>query len=302
MATVRTDLSQDLGLDDWRPITRTILSNIEVNFGRGIVRGFPDILDALRAEGRTNAEAFRAKRLPHAGFQSAMLRAVNAAPCPEPLRRYLLGERVSATDLKRAGITGIKDSLSSRNAEQVLATALGGLFHLGLAGTLVLFDENERTLVSTRPTYPRKLQTASNLIRRLIDGCTTGGLIGTAIVFAVLPSFLDNCALHYPALGQRLALPRGSGVVPSWRWPVLQLDAIVPAQEFEDFLDGAIERFRVLLTHCGVNETNLSEFTEESCRRGAAVLAEHVGQGYRRPLMKQLASLALERLDEEGRG
>lgn len=299
MATVRTDLSQELGLDNWQPITRTILDRIEVDLGHGPVRGLPHILDGLRQAGRADTTALKAAMLPHAGFKAAMLRAATIASRPDALRRYLLGERVSAAELKREGIAGVKDPLSRRNAEQVLATVLGGLFRLGLPGTVVLFDENERTLNSTRATFPTKLITAANLMRRVIDSCTTGGLVGTAIVFAVLPGFLDNCALKYPALGQRLALPRGAVVTPAWRWPVLPLDAVTPDQEHEDFLDAAVERFSALMAHCGAAEEGLDEFADELYACGATVLGEQAGQGYRRPLMKQLASLVLDRLGGE---
>ncbi len=174
MAMVQTDLSQDLGLDDWYPITKYILQNLEVRLDGEQVRGLPRILDGLREAGRADLAAFKDAQLPHAGFRNAMLRAVTEPAVSVLLVRYLLGEKVGTGQLQLVGIAGVKDPLSRRNAELVLATVAGGLFRLGLPGTMLLFDENERTLVSGRANPSNKLRIAANLMRRLIDGCTEG--------------------------------------------------------------------------------------------------------------------------------
>ena len=117
---------------------------------------------------------------------------------------------------------------------------LSGLSRLGLPGTLLLFDENESSFFA-RKSPTRKLRTAANIMRRLVDGCTTGNLIGTAAVFAVLPNFLNECAHQYPALGQRLEMPALRHGI-AWRWPVLPVTAVTALAEPEAVLDAASGR------------------------------------------------------------
>lgn len=294
LVVVPTELSRDLGLEDWAAITRHILERVEVRLGGTTVRSLPDILSALGRDGLSGVAALRRAHLPHVGFRAAMLRAAGEPTIPAPLRAYLRGERIGAAQLKRAGVTGIKDPLSRRNAEQVLNTALSGLHHLGLPGTILLFDENERTLATDRAGGSKRLQTAANVMRRFIDGCTTGGIVGTVAVFAVLPGFLEGCTRLYPALGQRLEMARDADMPPAWRWPVLPVEAVGTTPTPEDFLAGIAARLTSLVAGAGVPADGLDVVLH---RAGDAILAEQAGAGYRRPLMKQLATLALDRLD-----
>ena len=297
LAVVQTELSRDLGLEDWSAITRYILERVEVRIGGTAVRSLPDILSAWGRGGLSGVTALRRAHLPHAGVRAAMLRAVGEPNPPAPLRAYLRGERVGAAQLQRAGLDGIKDPLSRRNAEQVLNTALSGLHHLGLPGTLLLFDENERTLIDDRTgraAFSKRLQTAANVMRRFIDGCTTGGIVGTVAVFAVLPGFLENATRLYPALGQRLEMARDADIPPAWRWPVLPVEAVGTIAVPEDFLAGVAARLTDLVAASGAPTAGLAGALHAA---GATVLAEQAGAGYRRPLMRRLAALALERLD-----
>ena len=295
LAVVQTELSRDLGLEDWSLITKYVLEHVELRVAGEPVRSLPAILSALGRTGLAGLAALKRAALPHAGFRAAMLRAVGEPSLPPLLDLYLRGEKVGAGQLKRAGIAGIKDPLSRRNAEQVLNTVLSGLYQLGVPGVLLLFDENERTLVSDRAALSRRLQVAANLMRRLIDGCTTGGLVGAVAVFAVLPGFLENCTRLYPALGQRLEMARESGLAPAWRGPVLPVQAVNTTSEPEEFLAQAAGVVARLVGDCGGATDGLAETLRAE---GAGVLLEHAGAGYRRPLMKRLAALALARLDE----
>ena len=307
MATVQTELSQDLGLEDWHQITQYVLQNLEVRIEGSRVRGLPRILDALRQSGKADVTALKGAPLPHVGFRNAIVRAMTDPEVAPLLDRYLLGDKVSASQLRyvrvvRTGhlqqvrIEGVKDPLSRRNAELALNTVLGALFHLGIPGTMLLFDENERTLVSGRTTLSIKLRIAANLMRRLVDGCTTGGLTGTVVVFAVLPGFLDNCTRQYPALGQRLEMMRGQEQAPAWRWPVLPIDAVSTTRHQECFLKQAVIRLTQLVVHCGGDVDGLEDRLHHE---GNEVLREHAGSDFRRPLMKRLATVAFMRLDEE---
>jgi len=295
LAVVQTELSRDLGLEDWSLITRHILERVEVTRGGVTVRSLPDILSAWGQGSLSGVAALRRAHLPHAGFRAAMLRSVGEPALPAPLRAYLRGERIGAGQLQRAGIDGVKDPLSRRNAEQVLNTALSGLYHLGLRGTLLLFDEDERTLVPGRGAFSKRLQTAANVMRRFIDGCTTGGIVGTVAVFAVLPGFLEQGTRLYPALGQRLEMWRDADTPPAWRWPVVPIEAVGTAPAPEAFLDGIAARLVELAATAGTPTDGLAAALHAA---GEAVLAEHAGAGYRRPLLRRLAALTLERMDE----
>jgi len=302
MVTARMDLTHEIGLDDWRLIAEYVLSNLEVTIGDVSARGLPDILSALAASGEANIEALRAAHLAHTGFQAAMIRAATATPSatramPPVLRSYLLGSRVSLSALKHGGVRGVKDPLVPKNAEQVLSTVLGGLFHLGLPGTLLLFDENESSLFSKRAIAPRKLQAAANIMRRLIDGCTTGELVGTVAVFAVLPGFLDSCAQQYPALGQRLEMPRRVSE-PSWRWPIMPVTSATSLPEPEDFLEAMLGHFQQMLQDSGCDLARVERVVDQMSAEGETLLASQAGSGYRRPLMKHLATLALGVMEE----
>lgn len=298
MAVAWTDLSQALSLEDWRLITLHVLQKVEARIDGETVRTLPRILEAWGPTGRANLDALKQASLAHPGFQTAMFRVAEGTrlspPALDLVHRYLLGEKVGAGQLRKLGVTGIKNPLSSRNAEQVLSTALDGLTHLGLPGTMLLFDENEQTLAVERNTVSRKIQIGANLMRRLIDGCANGTLTGTVAVFAVIPGFLERCARAYPALGQRLQVIRREDPPPAWRWPVLPIHAITTVERPEEFLTAAIGKMEQLVLECG-GEVNGLQAAMRSA--GTQVLERQAGDGYRRELMKLLAVLAMNQME-----
>jgi hypothetical protein len=294
MASARIELSQDLPLEDWRSLTMFLLQHLSISHEGQDVRGLPNILATLRESGRSQTKALRAASLPHAGFKKAMLHASQGVATSPALTSYLLGERVTVRQLQRDGFGDIKDPLTQRNAELVLETVTGGLFHLGVRGTMLLFDETERSFVSNRAFPSAKVRLAANLMRRLIDACTTGRLVGSIIVFAILPGFLENCAQIYEALGQRLEMARGIETAPSWRWPVLPVDALTATRGRVDFMQRVVTRLVQLVDHCGGNASGLEA---RLLAEGEGALAAHAGSGYRRVLMKRLATMAAEHIE-----
>jgi hypothetical protein len=160
---------------------------------------------------------------------------------------------------------------------------------------MLLFDENEKSFEFHRyGPAPKRVQVAANLMRRLIDGCTTGGVVATVTVFAVLPGFLDQCALAYQALGQRVQAPPNDGRPPSWRWPVLCVDELAFAGQADRFADEAVTAFERAARHCGAAPTGL----DEELRRAAQdAVKRNAGAGFRRLLMKRLATLTLRAID-----
>jgi hypothetical protein len=63
----------------------------------------------------------------------------------------------------------------------------------------------------------------------------------------------------------------------------------------EDFLAAIAMRLADLVAASGAPTAGLVAALQGA---GQAVLAEHAGAGYRRPLMRHLAALALARMDE----
>lgn len=299
MAVVQTNLSSAMKLEDWNAITKHVLDKITVRIGGEEVAGIPRVLEALRGAGRPNVAALREQRQPHPGFKEGFLRVVDGAvhtkEGKEALFRFLRGDRVSATELRQKGVTGVKQPLTKRNAEQVLATLLGSLYHLGIPGTALLFDEAERSFqrATNRYAVSQRVRVAANLMRRLIDACTTDTLPGTFVAFTVLPDFLSNCALAYPALGQRLQVRRFSEFAPGWRSPVIPLSAVNEATTPDDFGANVIVRFEQIVRTHG---SNPGAFSAEAKSSVQDVLQEHASDGYRRPLMKRLADLTLSHL------
>ena len=301
MAVVRTELSQALSLEDWNLIAQHILLRIEVKTATGIVSSLPKMLDALAREGRLNTRQLNAGSLSHHGFAHAIALICESGRLQGTARdlvvRFLLGERVSVAQLKAHGVTGIKHPLSKRNAELVVKTVFAALFRLGLPGTLLLFDENEKTFVFSRPSAPKRVRLGANLLRRLIDATASGTLVATAAVFAVLPGFVENCALAYPALGQRLQMDRDSRLV-GLRSPVIPLEALSTEADPDSFLNGLVNRVAVLLDHCGVH---LNGQQQELQAAGKQVLALNASSGYRRALVKRIASMILQLLRVDSR-
>ena len=296
-AVVRTDLSQSLNLEDWHLITKHILENIEYCASSGVVRSLPRVLEALVRDGIANTSALATGSLPHSGFARAMSLACSNTLSAEGrllLNRYLSGERISAAMLRSEDVPHVKHPLSRRNAELLLKTVLVALHRLGLPGTLLLFDEMEKTFTIKRSAPSRRVVAGANLLRRLIDGAANGALVGTAIVFAVLPDFVDQCALAYPALGQRLSRSPRDGPV-SWRWPILPLDTIATEQDPRDFLVALVDRHADVLKQCGVD---LNGTRPRMMEAGTRTLARHAGSDYRRHLVKSIAQLSLSEMAE----
>lgn len=298
MVVARTDLSQAQGLDDWRLIVRYLLQKMEARIEAQTVRSLPRILAALARCGRPDLHELDRAHLPHTGFQHAMLTMAAGCHGLEPagqelLQRYLLGDTVPAGVLRRAGASGIKNPLSQKNAEQVLGTVAGGLFKLGIPGTLLAFDENERSLAYLGTAPSRRVIGAANRIRRLVDHCASGGLSGAVAVFAILPTFLDQCSRAYPALGQRLEMVRDAEAPAAWRWPVLPISAIATTRSPEQFLAAVVTRFEALVAACGKAPPDLRA---RMLPAGQRILAQNAGSGYRRELMKGLGLIAYQYL------
>ncbi len=301
MAVVRVDLSHALSLEDWPAITRFILEKLELEVDGRREVSLPRILEAFSRHGAASTTRLAATSLPHGGFARAMrLVASGALPnnaAREAVHAYLLGEPVTQSTLKAAGVRGVRGALGNRSSELVLRTVLNGLRALGVAGTVLLFDEAERAFQVRGGRATQKVLAAANLMRRFIDACTTGGLSGVLAVFAVLPGFIDHCALAYDALGQRLTLmPDEEDGRIAWRSPVLLIDGLTTVPGREAFVNATCERLTTLAARCGLQKDAEDSLRRDLLNHGLLALENEAGSGYRRDLLKRVATVTLHHL------
>jgi hypothetical protein len=286
-AVVTSDLSQSLHLGDWRMLLEHVLQNVELADGAGVRhRGLPNILSDFIWDD-DELDNVRQARVPHSGFRDAIAQvAAGGLPDHEltALHRFLLGESVTISYLRRSGVSGIKGAVTDRNAERVLQTLGICLSALGVSALVVLFDETEHTL-SQRPGQ-REIR-AANLMRRIVDGAISGRLHGMFFAFAVLPGTIEQASLVYPALGQRIGtLERSPG---GFRRPVLQVSQLSASPGPEEFLEMAVQRICRLALEIGEPPDDLPD----TLRRAGRSVLDSYASGYRRPLLKQLAVQAV---------
>ena len=293
-AIARLDLSQELNITEWDQITKFVLENISFAADGAVCKGLPEVLSAIcRQNNNSDVLDLTHTKLSQPGFAAAMQYMVHANHKSQDYRqllsRFLSGQKVLASDIKRAGLKGVKGNLTARNAEQIFRTTLNGLYALGIP-TMILLDENERTLVSAPGKSNSRYNKAANLMRRLIDACASGSIHGSVIVFTVLPNFIRMCAEDYPALGQRLRAAPPEFLRPSWRTPVLDVAEVNTVQAHEKFAEHAVVRFREIAEQLGVVSNGLSEELQQAAD---SVLERNAGAGFRRELMKSLANKLL---------
>lgn len=293
MLVVEVELSHSMNFVNWHSITQFILEKIQCRFDGKIIQSVPKILDALAAQHWAIQKPLKSFHLPHTGFVNGIETYLkmnrNLSPAAkDKLSQFLLGQRVSAVELRKLGVTGVKNPLSRRNAELVLNTVLSALYHIGFPGTLLLFDETDQTFRNTL-THSLKARSAANIMRRLIDACSLSGIKGVLVSFAVLPNFIPACANNYQAVGERLMISSAGRLEPGWRTPVLRLDAINTLPEHAEFVDSAIEKFLILSRTLGI-DTNLRSQLQQA---GVDILNKHAGLDFRRPLIRRFASMLL---------
>ncbi|MBI5487021.1 MAG: DUF2791 family P-loop domain-containing protein [Deltaproteobacteria bacterium] len=182
--------------------------------GEEPVRGLPAVLralveeraaqlgkDALAGWVRDSYERANVEWHPFRRAAAAFLRAAAAETDPDPaLEAWLLGEPVPPSALRDHGVF---DAPAESNAFGMLRSLLQTVVHLGHPGTVLLFDEMDRTLSLGR----RRTRELGDNLRQLIDLCSLSELPATLFLYAVPPEFLTQVVPEYPALQQRLQAP-----------------------------------------------------------------------------------------------
>jgi len=301
-----TPLYKEQSFDRWDGITRNILENMRIrDNGREIV-GFPKILEYFGQTKQLKRTEYRNEKLSHPCFQNAIFYALNRSRLDYQARQllgiYLSGKKVSVREMKFAGLPRIKKPLSQKNAEQVLNTVLNSIHFLGLKGTILIFDETDNTW-TPKQHVPKKVEVAANMMRRFVDGCTSGEIKGTTAIFGVLPSFMIDCYHCYPALGQRIQNLSGPDIRPGWRWHLSTPTGINshfiginnPIEQHKIFLEKAVERFGYLVKYCGGKTDGLEQ---ELLDEGRKAVQNNVGEHYRRDVIRALSTVCVNRIRE----
>ncbi|MCC4766557.1 hypothetical protein FXW07_07985 [Methanosarcina sp. DH1] len=300
----RIDLANDLSFEHWDQITKHIFENCSMQINNEIIRKLPNILFEIENLGSIKGEILERSQLPHPGFQNAILYAIKSSvldtEARDNLYRFLLGEKITSSAMKASGLKNVKNSLSVSNAELILNTVLNGSQLIGLKGWVLLFDETDKSwMLHTRSAIPRRIKTASNIIRRFIDSCALGKNRGVLAVFAVLPNFIADCKQCYPALGERLGLEMAEETGSAWRWPVLPISAVnslyssgkTEGEARENFLKKITENFISIVDYCEGDSIRLEQ---ELLKIGIEQLEEHAGKDYKRAIIKAFAQHSIE--------
>lgn len=182
----------------------------------------------------------------------------------EALEAWLLGEPVSAGDVRPFGVF---ESPTEQNAFGMLRSLLQSVVHLGQRGTILMFDEMDRTLSLGR----RRTRELGDNLRQLIDLCSLSELPSTLFLYAVPPEFLSQVVPEYPALQQRLQSP-----VPlsyhSPKSPLIDLERL--DLEPEPLLVELGER--LLLVEQAAHQTSPTEVDRENLRRLASAVVDNL--------------------------
>lgn len=181
------------------------------------------------------------------------------------LEAWLLGENISAADLRDCGVY---EQISRANGFAMMRSLLQMIVALGLPGTVLLFDEVDRNLsVSAKRSH-----IIGDNLRQVVDLCGRHQLPHTLFMYAVPPEFMRTVVPDYPALYQRLKSP----VPLSTRSPqavLIDLEKLdLPAEElltqlgvkligvFEDARDAALNH-----TLQAQNAENLAKACAQAC-------------------------------------
>lgn len=178
------------------------------------VRGLPALLRALAEEraGQLGVDGFRAwvkdsyarGNVDWHPYRRAMSRYLVEVAAggdgPVALEAWLLGEDVPRSEVR---VHGVYDVPAEINAFGMLRSLLQSVVLLGQPGTILMFDEMDRTLSLGR----KRTRDLGDNLRQLIDLCSLSELPATLFLYAVPPEFLTVVVPEYPALQQRLQAP-----------------------------------------------------------------------------------------------
>lgn len=198
-------------LDDWYASLRRLAGNLGGEVSSFRLR---DVIEQTMA-------AFRRKYNPAAGFAEALRHYARAKADTDEefaalLRDWFHGNDVHAcgTEIrKRLRNAGILETISRKNAKEMLRSLSSFLAYRNFAGFLLLIDEVENVLGQS----PMNRRNAYTILRELIDNVDDRhGMMRTAFYIAATPDFFDGDTgiVEHEALATRV-LPPSPGLPPN---------------------------------------------------------------------------------------
>ena len=184
--------------------------------------------------------------------------------------------------------------LTKRNAAMWLRSMLSLPQVLGYNGLIVLFDETEASLRSSRTSYlSRRQQLHLAHIRTFVDHMATGAFRGCAIYYAVTEEFIEIAERNLGALSQRIErvrLPELDGTSnPRAVW--VDIDELTsPSPQDPDFYADLSDRIIDIGLAAGLSSSDAAGVKHSLSDIGSQ-FAGYITEGRVREFVKQAAGL-----------
>lgn len=189
--------------------------------------------------------------------------------------------------------------LGRRNAAAWLRALLSLPHTLGYRGLLVLFDETETALRSTRRT--RQFHLAH--IRTFIDHMATGAFRGCAVYYAVAEEFMELASTELEALGQRIR--RVETDLPDKRNPRavwVDLDELTePGPQDVAFFEELAERIVALGRDANLSTQRADDITT-SLKRLTRNHVDRIDEGSVRKYVREAAAMVATNVGQQCTG
>ena len=190
--------------------------------------------------------------------------------------------------------------LARRNAAVWLRSVLSLPQVLGYNGLVVLFDETEAALRSTRPwsSLSRRQQAHLAHIRTFVDHMATGAFRGCAIYYAVTEEFIEIAGRNLRALSQRIErtrLPEPDGASnPRAVW--VNMDELTdPDPQDPRFFAELSERIINIGLEAGLRHSDTGHLAN-SLRGVGKRYASSITEGRVREFVKEAATLVAQKV------
>lgn len=293
-AFIWIDLKSLTQIAHYENIVREILQQITIISNEEQSKSLPLILK--RKPGFIKVNSDNGTYLPHKGCKTAIEYVLSNKISNDNgkflLDQYLMGSPVTIAQFRQAGITGIKNSLSTKNAENFLKTALNYLYSLRKKGLIIVFDIDT---VFENKVKPPEVKKAANILRRLIDATADHTILGCSIIFTAPTGFLNYCSNHYPALGQRIRPGHFVNIHHSWRAKRYEI-AKIRTKDRNEIPNCLAEKIGSIMAEYNSFDGNL---INELNKYGEKIMMRNAGEGYIRPLVHGMTSIALNYYQDE---
>jgi hypothetical protein len=293
------NLNRSVSLDQWDLVAKEVLSRMKIKRGDRDVVGIDNIIEFYR---RKDPGPIGNVNVRNPSYRNAMVHLMrqDRNEANALLTHYVKGDKVSIGELRRSGIKDVKMSLSTKNAEATLFSALDLIPHIGtdgdrVPGTILLFDEADNTWQGGR----KRSMYAANCARRFIDASKNGEVKSTLACFAVLNSFLGGC-VDYQALHQRIhTFDDLDGKRVPWRFHsmpvalVSQLGTGAQGDPRRGFVKAMAIKCVDIIEYCGGRTEGAAKDLEDL---GHDLIRASAGEEYRRGVVRGMMNLVSGRI------